>query len=229
MNWPTLEEYAAARPFPHAVIDGFIDPEWAAQVAAEFPPLIPEREGVWDALWHHFESPVEDKWQMSDPRAFGDATARLCSTLLSRRFTMRVEQMIGADRALSGSVFGGGYHLIRPGGFLGMHTDSLHDPDGEHWETEWYRCVNLLVFLTDNEDDPSAALKLRRRGEEAACWVAPKPGRATIFTTTGDTLHGHPAPLAVGDRRSFAVYYYAPVPPPWWTGDQPTTFVEAQE
>lgn len=243
VSWPTADDYAEARPFPHAVIDGFISPEWAEQIAAEFPPLntvtIPELDGV----WHHFSSSVEEKWQCSDWSAFGPQTRRLWNWLKLHDLRRKLGAMVGTDR-LRASVFGGGYHLIRPGGFLGMHTDSLHDPDGEHWETSWYRCVNLLVFLTDNEDNASAYLRLQHQEFSDWHYIAPKPGRAVIFTTTGETLHGHPVPFDISkptdgpagyapkaqDRRSFACYYYRESPPPWWSEERdtkPTTFVSA--
>lgn len=230
MNYlPEPDEYRGARPFPHAVIDEYVTADAAAVIAAEFPPRDASLPGDQQFAWHHFSGEHEEKWQMSDPRCFGAQTKKLLAHLLSVPFVADLENVTGID-GLRGSTFGGGYHLIDPGGFLHLHVDSLHDPDGQHWETDWYRCVNLLLFLSDNEHW-SAELDLTgpdgfngspRGGVKC---ISPKPGRMVIFTTDGNSFHGHPEPLRGGDRRSLAVYYYRETPPPGYTGDQPTTFV----
>ncbi|HBS32523.1 MAG TPA: proline hydroxylase, partial [Parvularcula sp.] len=48
--------------------------------------------------------------------------------------------------------------------------------------------------------------------------IVPEFGRCVVFSTTGESFHGHPAPVAHPEgkpRRSIALYYYTAT----WTAD----------
>ena len=61
------EAYAAARPYPHAVMDDFLPERVLDDVLAEFP----SPKG---ADWQAFDSPTERKLATKDDSAMGPAT-----------------------------------------------------------------------------------------------------------------------------------------------------------
>src|SRR5437868_3669723 len=64
------EAYAAAEPFPHAVLDDFLPAEVCAKVLTEFP----NREQI---DWMRFERHHSKKLATSGDRQFGDFTREL--------------------------------------------------------------------------------------------------------------------------------------------------------
>src|SRR5262249_17776703 len=59
-RWPSPDSYCNARPFPHAVIDGFLRPEIAAELAAAFPAPTSE-------CWYRYANPLERKLACNVP------------------------------------------------------------------------------------------------------------------------------------------------------------------
>jgi hypothetical protein len=218
-DWPSPEEYAAAKPFPHAVLDTFLDRTFAATLADEFPPLS-------DSRWTLHDDPTERKWQGDDPTMWGPGMIGLMRGLRSGSFVRQLCDLTGIE-GLFADTLGGGYHLIGEGGFLGIHSDYNRHPEG------WYRAVNLLIFLDDLPLDSAGGLELWQppehmtfAGERYGAMYLPQRGRAVIFTTSATSFHGHPRPLRAPVRRSIAVYFFTPDPPPAYDGDQPTTFLD---
>lgn len=106
---------------------------------------------------------------------------------------------------------GGGLHLTRRGGHLGVHADFNIHPT-----LKVERRLNLLVYLNDDWDESwGGSLELWDTGMKACeVKVAPHLGRAVVFSTTLDSYHGHPDPLACPEnrnRRSIATYYYTAI------------------
>jgi hypothetical protein len=103
---------------------------------------------------------------------------------------------------------GAGLHQILPGGHFKVHADFDMHPrlDLRH---------RLNVFLYLNEDwDASWGGSLELWDRQMARMVTailPVSNRLVVFTTTDDSYHGHPDPLACPEgrtRRSMACYYY---------------------
>ena len=106
------------------------------------------------------------------------------------------------------SYFGGGLHKIQAGGFLEIHSDFNHL---KRYNLE--RRLNLLLYLNkDWSPDYHGDLELWDRPSMIkATSVAPLFNRCVVFSTTKESLHGHPTPLATPpgvDRMSLALYYY---------------------
>lgn len=193
--------YRDARPFPHVVIENFLDAELLRTVADSFPPTNGKR---------YFDRSQERlKYQFHANESSSGLVRNLFAELNGRAFLGFLEEMTGIRGLISDPYLdGGGLHLTRPGGHLGIHADfNLHGP--MHVE----RRLNLLVYL--NEDwlpEYGGALELWDR-QMKGCMkkVEPLLGHAVIFTTNLDSFHGHPDPLqcpAHRDRRSIATYYY---------------------
>lgn len=195
------ESYRSAQPFPHVVIDDFLDAEILRQVAVRYPPL--ENKRYFDRDQERF------KFQFHANEVPSGLTRNLLSELNGSAFLGFLEELTAIDGLIVDPYFsGGGLHLTRRGGHLGVHADF-----NIHKKMKVERRLNLLIYL--NDDWPAAY------GGDLELWdqqmkapqkqVAPILGRAVIFSTTLDSYHGHPEPLSCPpdrDRRSIATYYY---------------------
>lgn len=193
-------------PFPHAVIDGGWHPDLLDRVLTEFP-------GDDDPRWIRYANSTENKLEGSDPEMFGPATLELLKLM-----TMRAPMLSRAfgTPELTCEIGGGGYHWIRPGGYLQMHADFSRSP-----LTGRYRWLNMLVYLNPGwREDPGGCLQLWDDDGPAAV-IRPEYNRTVIFATSASSWHGHPAPNR-RDRRSIAAYFYADTPPPGYLGDHST-------
>jgi len=203
------ESYRSAEPFPHVVIDDFIDAALLRRVHAQYPPL--DGKAFFDRDQERF------KFQFRADELPGGLARNLLAELNGRAFLRFLEEMTGIAGLIPDPHFaGGGLHLTRRGGHLGVHADfNIHE------EMRLERRLNLLVYLNDDwSPEYGGELELWDR-EMTGCArrVAPLIGRAVVFNTTLDSFHGHPDPLACPpdrDRRSIATYYYTAI-----AGDAP--------
>lgn len=199
------QSYRTATPFPHIAIDELLDKDLLREVAAHYPPL----EGK-----EYFNRAQERlKSQFHAQEVTYGRTRNLLAELNSQAFLGFLEEMTGIEGLVADPYFaGGGLHLTRPGGHLSVHADfNIHD------KMKLERRLNLLVYLNDDwRPDYAGALELWDK-EMTRCEVsvAPVLGRAVVFTTSLDSFHGQPDPLACPpdrDRRSIATYYYTALP-----------------
>ena len=195
--------YAAARPFPHIVLDDFLVPSFAGRAVDDFPALDPE-------AWINYLHVNERKYGNPDPATWNATFRTLADVLMSPRFVAFLGQLTGIDELIVDPSFeGGGLHESTTGGFLNIHADFTVHPQHRTWR----RRVNLLLFF--NPDWPpgyGGDLELwstdMRRCERR---IAPLANRVVIFNTDAHAFHGHPEPLACppGEaRRSLALYYF---------------------
>jgi len=196
------EEYAAATPFPHIVIDDFFDPGVLDPVLAEFPSKD-------DRNWELHDFPEELKLQSKAEQQIPPYTRYLLYAMNSSGFLQFLEKLTGIPKLLGDPQYdGGGLHQIVPGGKLGIHADfNLHP----YYSLE--RRLNALVYLNKNwKDEYGGHLELWDKSmTKAEKKIAPVFNRMVIFTTTSDSYHGHPNPLSCPPgvtRKSMALYYY---------------------
>src|SRR3954452_13812671 len=195
------DRYQNAEPFPHIVIDDFIDPEVLRAVLADFPSN--DDKQFFDRDQERF------KFQYQPSEVQSGITRNLFAELNSQAFLAFLKEMTGIEGLISDPHFvGGGLHETKRGGHLGVHADF-----NVHGDLKLERKINLLIYL--NEDwDPSFGGQLElwdRQMKECVERVEPVFGRAVIFNTALDSFHGHPDPLSCPperSRRSIATYYY---------------------
>src|SRR6185312_668945 len=196
--------FATAAPYPHAVIDGFLEPAHAATLARVFPR--PE-----DAVaWQQFRvETVEKKLASSDEERFPEELRLAVHDLNSGPFLRFLERVTGIEHLLPDPhLVGGGIHLSRRGDHLGIHADFNWHP-----ALEAHRRLNLLIYLTP-EWQPEFGGELElwdTTGTRKMRSVEPLFNRAVLFATRSDTFHGHPVPWTAPDgvfRQSLALYYY---------------------
>lgn len=196
--------FNAAQPFPHVVIDGFLDEELAHAVRQEFPApedMPKSRDYIFG-----------DKRELSSVGAQGPASRRLVEYVLGAEFAGFLSEVSGRHLFVDPAFHGGGFHQGGDGSFLDMHVDFNMHP--EH--ADWLRVLNVLIYL--NEDwleQYDGRLVIKRSQEGTGNEIAPLFNRAVIMLTDSDTFHGYrrmSLPPGV-TRKSVAIYAYELVTP----------------
>jgi len=193
-------QFASADPFPHIVFDGLIPDEVLQRVVAEFPVPSEAVKGDPNQLKTGFRNEATLSPFINE--VFHELNGQVMMNFLSA--VTGIEALIPDPY-----LYGGGLHLIRPGGLLKVHTDF-----SEHPRMHVDRRLNLLVYLNEDwEDSYGGHLELWDL-EMTHCVkkVLPSIGTCVLFATTGKSPHGHPDPLTCPDnmaRRSIAMYYYS--------------------
>jgi 2OG-Fe(II) oxygenase superfamily len=196
--------YAENKPWPHIVIDDFIAPDCLERVREE--ALVVDRARRYAKF---LDRKTDHNKFAFMPDVVGPETSRLVNFLNSGAFVACLEKMTGIGGLLTDpSYFGGGLHKIQTGGFLEVHADFNHL---KRYNLE--RRLNLLLYLNkDWVPSYNGDLELwDRTSMKRITAVAPIFNRCVIFSTTSQSLHGHPTPLASPtdiDRMSIALYYY---------------------
>lgn len=193
--------FETAEPFPHLVLDDFLEPDTLDALLDEFPTM--------DRPWHEAASQHELKLSMGDESQFGPTTWRVFHTLNSGPFLNFLEKLTRVKGLIADPhLAGGGLHNIRRGGKLGIHTDFNF-----YRRLGVYRRLNLLIYLNrDWQKQWGGHLELCDQDKNVARRVLPIFNRAVIFETSPRSYHGHPNPLACPEdqsRKSLALYYYS--------------------
>ncbi|MCB0280803.1 MAG: 2OG-Fe(II) oxygenase [Calditrichaeota bacterium] len=199
------EKYQHNQPFPNIYIDHFFDADFLSQVLAEFPDM----ESVENKI--HYTNPNENKLASRGQGQLGPKTRELVNFLNSLEFLNFLQTLTGIKETLVADpdLEGGGYHEIKSGGFLKIHVD-FH----MHMRTKLSRRLNLLIYLNkDWEESYGGHFELWEKDMSArALKILPVFNRMALFSTTGDSWHGHPDPLNCPpnrSRKSLALYYYS--------------------
>jgi len=217
-------DYAAADPFPHIVIDNFLDESVAAAVADEL-------EETDMRSWSNDDHPDQvNKYWMPDLNRLQASTAGALRYFNSPAALGFFSRLTGIGPLIADdSYLGGGVHASGPGGRLSVHADFNIHP-----ETGTYRRLNALLFL--NRDwNPQWNGQLELYDESLTSPVQavdPLFNRLVVFTVTDRAFHGVPKAITCPpDRRrlSLALYYYTEDRPAeekgpfhWATWQQPT-------
>lgn len=199
---PHAAAFAAARPFPHVVLDDFLPDDVADALAAEFddPAL------AWQPL-HHVN---ERKSVFGDLARMGPVAAATVRALYSPEMRATLERLSGVTDLIGDpELDGAGLHRTDPGGHLNVHTDAL----AHGKRRTWSRQLNLIVFLNRDWDEAyGGELELWdasvRRCEQR---IAPVFNRCVVFRTTAVSFHGVPDAVACPagrSRKSLALYYF---------------------
>lgn len=195
-------EYLDAAPFPHICIDDFLPEAVLNKCLLSFPQTADPDSATFDRDQERFKTSYNPDYLDTEIRS-------LFYTLNARPFIQFLENLTGIKGLIPDPYFlGGGFHQTTNGGHLDVHADFNH-----HKPLNLERRLNILIYLNKDWDVAfGGALELWDR-EMASCVakLAPEFGRCVIFSTTGDSFHGHPEPVnhpAGAPRRSLALYYY---------------------
>jgi Rps23 Pro-64 3,4-dihydroxylase Tpa1-like proline 4-hydroxylase len=225
---PTIERaetlnarFETATPFRHIVIDGFLCPEFAEQLLAEFPPFDPK-------FARNEAGEIGNKAVVEAIRGIGPAYATLDDLIRSSEFLDFVGRVTGIPNLLyDPHYFGGGTHENRAGQDLDPHVDfNRHPIDRSH------RRLNLIVYLNKQWDDGwGGSLELHRdprAADNTITLITPLFNRCVIFETNEISWHGFsritlPPDKAHLTRKSIALYFYTRERPAAETADTHST------
>jgi Rps23 Pro-64 3,4-dihydroxylase Tpa1-like proline 4-hydroxylase len=195
--------YRSASPFPHIVLDDFLETKAVQQAVEEIALLNGER---WNAYVHINER----KFSHTDPSSWGPGLRSILDQLESPQFARFLCALTGIDGLfVDPTLDGGGLHRSTTGGFLNIHADFTVHPH----RNDWRRRVNLLLYFNEEwQPEYGGNLELWSTDmKQCQASIAPVGNRAVIFTTDVDSFHGHPKPLrcpAGVNRQSLALYYF---------------------
>lgn len=197
------ERYKSNKPYPHAVVDDFLNRESARVCMEAFPK-------VEDAGWIHYLHLNEKKHGLNKMDLIPEPLRDAIEVLNSPEFVRSLGVLTGIDGLMSDSTLeGGGLHQTKTGGYLNIHADFTVHPHHRNWR----RRVNVLVYLNDPWDESyGGQLELWERDMSAcACRISPVFNRSVIFNTDEDSYHGLPESLKCPPgmtRKSIALYYF---------------------
>ena len=108
------QEYSEAKPFPNIYFDDFFNPDMLREVLAEFPELGDKPGDI------HYANPNESKYASKGESRFGPKTLEFAHFLNSEPFLEFLQNLTGIKETLIPDPYfeGGGFHQIKPGGFL---------------------------------------------------------------------------------------------------------------
>jgi hypothetical protein len=198
------EAYINAKPFPSGYYDNLFNPEMLREIIAEFPEIGKTKEDI------QYENPNEQKLATKGEYRFGPKTKAFVHFLNSQPFLEFLQNLTGIKETLISDPYleGGGFHEIKPNGYLKMHVD-FH----KHKLTNLDRRLNILVYLNEDwKDEYGGHFELWEKDmSKCVTKILPQFNRLAMFSTTDFSWHGLPDPLTCPpdrSRRSIALYYY---------------------
>jgi Rps23 Pro-64 3,4-dihydroxylase Tpa1-like proline 4-hydroxylase len=217
-------QFRNAQPFPYMVIDNFLVPGAAEEVARSYPTFDQARE---QGFMFNFVN-EQRKVQITDSQKFPDPVRRLNEAVSSPQFLADLEYITGIPRILADEqLAGGGMHLTSAGGRLDVHVDFNLIED-----RKLFRRLNILIYLNPVwEESWGGQIELWDR-EVKNCHqrCLPALNRCLIFETNDISYHGVARVTAPADmvRQSFAAYYYTREAPAHWDGTAHSTVFRAR-
>jgi hypothetical protein len=195
------ERYCSATPFPHIVLDDFLDPAILERCVRDFPDL-----GLARASYSRDQENLKFEFV---PERLSAAVRSLFYSLNSAPFIGFLEQMTGVDGLIPDPHFlGAGLHQVGQGGHLNIHADF-----NRHHLMNLERRLNLLIYLNkDWREEYGGCLELwDEKMQVCHEKIVPLFNRCVIFNTSSTSFHGNPEPVnhpQQRPRRSIAMYYY---------------------
>jgi hypothetical protein len=196
--------YESAEPYPHIVLDNFLEPGAVDAAIREFPALDRDQ-------WNNYLHTNERKFSNTNPETWGPTLRKILEELNSPRFVQFISELIGVEELIADpSLEGGGLHQSTAGGFLNVHADFTVHPHNRKWQ----RRANILLYLNDDwKQEYGGELELWSADMKRCVQkVMPVANRVLIFTTDVTSFHGHPEPMRCPEgvaRRSLALYYFS--------------------
>ena len=202
--------YAAAKPYPHLVIDNLFEPELLDRLVADFPQS-QNRD------WLTWETAHESKTTSKGIDELSIFTQMFCLWFNSRDVIKVIESITGIDRLVGDPLFlGAGLHEMYRNGWLEMHADYTR-----HFSLPLMRRINVLIYLNRDWDASwggELVMQDPQNGQKVS--YLPNFNRTIIFPTTAKTLHGVPNALNCPldrSRKLLSIYYWTPIPMPLWS------------
>jgi Rps23 Pro-64 3,4-dihydroxylase Tpa1-like proline 4-hydroxylase len=196
------DSYLNGSPFPHIVIDNFLNIELCEKLARDFPNHSAD-------FWLKYNNPLEKKLLYNHiDKNMPESIRDVLHYLNADHAINFLEKLTGINNLHSDPfLHGGGMHCTKKGGKLDIHLDYCLHPT-----LNMERRINLIIYLNkDWEKSYGGNLELWSQGIDSCVQsIEPIFNRAVIFDTGDSSFHGHPEPLNCPDnisRKSLALYY----------------------
>ncbi len=196
--------YKTNAPFPSIYFDNFFNEEVLKEILKELPDLGTDKKDI------HYSNPNESKYASKGEGKFGPVSKAFLHYLNSEPFLQFLQELTGIEETLIPDPYfeGGGFHQIKPGGYLKVHVD-FH----KHKLMGLDRRLNVLVYLNEDWDESYGGFFELWEKDMSKCVtkILPVFNRMAMFSTTGNSYHGHPDALTCPpdrSRKSLALYYY---------------------
>lgn len=195
------ERYMSARPFPHIVLDDFLNEEILEVCVREFPPVDTSK-----AFYRRNQENLKFEF---NPDSQSPAIRSLFYSFNSRPFVGFLQNLTGISGLIPDPYFsGGGFHQVSDGGRLAIHADFNH-----HSLLNLERRLNVLIYLNRGwKKEYGGNFEIWDQMMTGRCLtVEPIFNRCVVFNTSSRSFHGNPEPVNHPGqlaRRSIALYYY---------------------
>jgi Rps23 Pro-64 3,4-dihydroxylase Tpa1-like proline 4-hydroxylase len=193
------KRFKEARPFPHLVIDNFLDPSVAAGAYKAFPK-IEDMDTLNDYRQRKAQDPAVDKFHP----LFREI---IFEHLHSERLLNWLGRVTGIrNLKADDQLYAAGLAQGANGSFLNVHLDNSSHP-----VNPWFRRVNIIVYLNPNWSEEKGG-KLEFWGDDMkeSTSILPVLNRMAMFATDKRSWHGYTnVNTPDGDtRKSINIYYF---------------------
>lgn len=198
------QQYTSTSPYPHIVLEEFINPDVLDKCISEFDALN-ETDG-----WINYVHFNEKKRGLNKIELLPANIRGTIEAFSTPEFLQFLSDLTGIKNLQKDDhLEGGGIHQSTRGGFLNIHADFTVHPHHRHWQ----RRINLLLYLNKGwQEEWGGKLELWDNDMKGCVRsILPVFNRCVIFNTDPDSYHGHPDPMTCPEgtfRRSIALYYY---------------------
>jgi Rps23 Pro-64 3,4-dihydroxylase Tpa1-like proline 4-hydroxylase len=196
-------EFRNGQPYPHIVLDNFLNAEMASLLLENFPSI--------EKLSKHYKGLNENKSEGSNFSDFHPVFNRVREEIMSPAFAEWVAKVTGIPGVfVTDDNLGTGLHQGSDGSFLDIHVDfNIHHVKNVH------RRLNMLLYLNkDWKPEYGGSMEMWNANmTQMIKKVSPDFNRCLIFETSDISYHGYSKihlPAGV-TRKSFYTYFYTPI------------------
>lgn len=204
------KNYQTNQPYPHIVIDNFLDIDVVNRIYNDFPK--PDQID-----FYKYDNPLEKKLAMDQIAKLPESISEVFLNFNSPTFLKFLENLTGIDGLIPDPYLrGGGIHQSVNKGKLDIHIDF-----NKHPKLNLERRLNVLLYLNkDWKEEYNGDFQLwkghvDKNGkhvlESLEKRVYPIFNRFVAFSTSEKSYHGFPEPISCPEdvtRKSIALYYY---------------------
>ena len=193
------KRFKEASPFPHLVIDNFLDPSVAAEAYRVFPK-IEEMDTLNDHRQRKAQDPAINKFHP----LFQEI---IFEHLHSERLLNWLGRVTGIKNLKADDqLYAAGLAQGANGSFLNVHLDNSSHP-----VNPWFRRVNIIVYLNANwSEGKGGQLEFWGNDMKESTSILPVLNRMALFATDKRSWHGYRhVNTPDGDtRKSINIYYF---------------------
>ena len=183
---------------PIVVLDDLLVSSHRREIYDSFPDSL---WGGWNDIGDTFQP---TKASSESIALYPGNLAALVHELNSGPMIRLIERLTGLTGLLPDPhLWGGGLHVMKPGGYLWPHTDFL-----QGYDPRMTRVINLIIYVHPHWQEEMGGHFQLWSGQQITHSTSPSPGRCVIFQTDELSVHGVSRVVGELERRSVAVFYY---------------------